>query len=131
MSFARLSKKPEILREIADNFGTDVEPEDKPAAIIKKLETDGVTWDMALASGVEGLDEVNEQLKAEEAAKREKAPKQLLRMMRENARFDIRGYTFTRDHPYGIVNQEDGEWIVQNVDGFRPATPGEIKEFYG
>lgn len=131
MSFARLSKKPQILHEIADAFGTEVPEEAKPAAIIKQLEEDGVTWEMAMASGIPGLEEVNAEIKAEEQKKRENAPKQLLRMMRENARFDIRGYTFTREHPYGIVNSDDAEWIVQNLEGFRPATPKEIQEYYG
>jgi hypothetical protein len=130
MSFARLSKKPEILLEIADNFGVDISPEAKPAAIIKALDDDGVTWDMALASGVQGLDAVDAAAKAEEKKRKDNAPKQVLRMMRENARFDVRGYTFTRDHPYGIVAGDDAEWIVANVEGFRPATPGEVKEFY-
>lgn len=130
MSFARLAKKPEILKEIADYFGTDVDEKAKAPTIIKALEEDGVTWEMATQSGIEGLAEINAELKKEEAERRANAPKTLVRMMRENARFDIRGYTFTRDNPFQIVSQEDADYLVSQAGGFRPATPKEAQEFY-
>lgn len=129
MSFARLAKKPEILKEIADFFGSDVDEKAKAPTIIKVLEDDGVTWEMAIQSGLPGLVEINEELKAEEAERRANAPKTLIRMMRENLRYDVRGYTFTRANPFQIVSQEDADYLVSQ-GGFRPATPKEAQEFY-
>jgi hypothetical protein len=129
MSFARLAKRPEILHEVAEFFGTTVDEKAKSPVIIKALEEDGVTWDMALQSGIEGLNEVNEELKQQEAEKRANAPKTLVRMTRENLRYDVRGYTFTRDNPFQIVSQEDADYLTSQ-GGFRPATPKEAQEFY-
>lgn len=130
MSFARLAKKPEVLKEIADYFGTEVDAAAKAPVIIKQLESDGVTWEMAMDSGVAGLAEVDAQLRKEEEERRANAPKQLVRMTRENARFDVRGVTFTRENPFAIVNNEDAEFIYSHLEGFRPATPKEAQEFY-
>lgn len=131
MSFSRLAKKPEVLKDIADYFGTEVDEKAKAPIIIKALEEDGVTWSMALQSGLPGLEEIDQELKKEEAKRRENSPKTLVRMMRENARFDIRGYTFTRENPFQIVTQDDADYLVSQAGGFRPASPKEAQEFYG
>lgn len=129
MSFARLAKRPEVLQEVASFFGTDVDEKAKAPTIIKALEDDGVTWTMALESGIEGLNEVNNELLLQEAERRANAPKTLIRMTRENLRYDVRGYSFTRDNPFQIVSQEDADYLTSQ-GGFRPATPKEAQEFY-
>lgn len=55
----------------------------------------------------------------------------LIKMSRENPRYDIRGYKFTKDHPFALVRSDDAEYIVSEVEGFGYATPREAKEFYG
>ncbi len=55
----------------------------------------------------------------------------LIKMDRENPTYQIRGYTFTGDHPFAIVDSENAEYIVSYVEGFRYATPKEAQEFYG
>ena len=51
-------------------------------------------------------------------------------MTRRNHSYEVRGYKFTRQHPFVPVTEEDAEWLVEKGGGFRPATNREIKEFY-
>lgn len=55
----------------------------------------------------------------------------LLKMNRDNPRYDVRGYKFTREHPFALVDSTNAEFIVENVEGFVYATPKEAREFYG
>lgn len=55
----------------------------------------------------------------------------LVKMTRDNPRFDTRGYTFTQTHPYALVDGSDLEYILTKEDGFRQALPSELQEFYG
>jgi hypothetical protein len=57
--------------------------------------------------------------------------KTLVKMVRENPTFQIRGYKFSQSHPYALVTQEDAEYLVENIEGFYYATPKEAAEFYG
>lgn len=55
----------------------------------------------------------------------------LLKMERENQRYDIRGYKFTRENPYVLVDADDADFIMSHEDGFKMASPREAKEYYG
>lgn len=55
----------------------------------------------------------------------------LLKMERENGRYDIRGHRFTRDNPFALVQIDDASYILENIEGFKQASPKEAKEFYG
>lgn len=55
----------------------------------------------------------------------------LVKMERANPRFDIRGYTFTKEHPYRGVRPEDADYLVRFVEGFRLAAPSEVNDYYG
>lgn len=57
--------------------------------------------------------------------------KYLLKMVRENELYQTRGYTFTVEHPYALVEAVDAQWILENEDGFRQAFPAELQDFYG
>jgi hypothetical protein len=132
MSFETLKK--EDLLKIADEFGTDVKPSDTKAVIIAALSEDGVTWEQAaqLDKQVAEKDaELREEKAVADAEAKANEAQALLRMMRENATFEIRGYRFTKTHPFAVVAESDAEWITDNVDGFRYATPREAQEFYG
>jgi hypothetical protein len=132
MSFETL-KKDDLLR-IAEEFGTDIKPTDTKAIIIAALNEDGVTWEQAAVfdQAVAERDEILKigKMIAEEDAKAAEA-KVLLKMNRANGSYEIRGYKFTRTHPYGIVAESDALWITDNIEGFRYATPREASEFYG
>ena len=133
MSFETL-KKDDLLR-IADDYGVDVKPNDTKAVIIAAFAEDGVTWD-DVAKLDKTVSEIDASIKEEEAvaAAEEKAaaPKTLLRMLRANGTYEIRGYRFTRQHPFALVAEDDAEFITENDPaGFRYATPKEAQAFYG
>jgi tRNA(Ser,Leu) C12 N-acetylase TAN1 len=132
MSFETLKK--EDLLKIAEEFGSDVKPSDTKAVIIATLNEDGVTWEQAaqLDKQVAEKDaELREERKAAQAEAKAQEEQALLRMMRENHTFEVRGYRFTKSHPFSVVSASDAEWIVDNVEGIRYATPREAQEFYG
>lgn len=54
----------------------------------------------------------------------------LIKMTRENVRFDVKGYTFTQEHPYALVQPDDVEHLLEREDGFRQAYPSELSDFY-
>ena len=54
----------------------------------------------------------------------------LVRMIRENFRYDIMGFTFTKEHPFVAMNQAKAQAIFDKEEGFRLATPAEVQEFY-
>jgi hypothetical protein len=54
----------------------------------------------------------------------------LIKMDRENPLYEIRGYRFTKEHPYQLVRPEHAETILREP-GFRVAYPSEAQEFYG
>lgn len=57
-------------------------------------------------------------------------PRILIKMERANGRYDILGYTFTKDHPFHNVRQSDAEYIVRTIEGFRLAMPSELSDYY-
>lgn len=129
MSFETL-KKDDLLR-IADEFGVDTKPTDTKAVIIAALAEDGVTWDQ-VASLDETVAERDSVLKAQAEEEKQGGTKQLLRMLRANSTYEIRGTKFTREHPFALVPEEDAEYITESdPEGFRYATPKEAAEYYG
>ena len=54
----------------------------------------------------------------------------LVRMTRNNFRYDIMGKTFTKEHPFVAMGKEDAQRIFDKEEGFRLATPAEVREFY-
>lgn len=129
MSFETLKK--EDLLKIADEYGVETKPTDTKAVIIAALAEDGVTWDdvAKVDTTVAALDAEIKEQKAEAKAA---GPKELLRMLRGNASYEIRGVRFTKQHPFALVPTEDAEFITENdPEGFRYATPKEAAEYYG
>lgn len=126
MSFETLKK--EDLLKIADDFGVDVKPNDTKAVIIAAFAEDGVSWD-DVAKMDDTVAEKDAEIKEEYSASQ---PKQLLKMLRANGTYEIRGYVFKREHPFALVGEDDAEFIVENdLSGFRYATPKEAQAFYG
>ena len=129
MSFETLKK--EDLLKIADEYGVDTKPTDTRAVIIAALAEDGVNWD-DVAKVDKTVAEQDAVIKEEKAVEKANGPKQLLKMLRGNGTYEIRGIKFTREHPFALVPEEDAEFIVENdANGFRYATPKEAAEYYG
>ena len=128
MSFESL-KKDELL-ELADKYGVDVKASDTKAVILAAFVEDGVTWEDTVKQD-DVVAEKDLELKAEAEEARIAEDTVLLKMTRANYVYEIRGYSFAKAHPFGLVAESDAEYIVENDEGFRYATPKEAAEFYG
>lgn len=60
----------------------------------------------------------------------EKSQKILIKMTRGNFHFEAYGYTFTREHPFALVDSKTAEAIVRDYEGFSPAMPSEAEDYY-
>jgi len=54
----------------------------------------------------------------------------LVRMTRNNFRYDIKGFTFTREHPFVAMSPDTAQQIFDQEEGFRLASPKEVQEYY-
>lgn len=128
--------------------------------IIEALKADGVTWELykeaypsvmdqpdvapedaikagPLAEETEEDDQSDddeepvEEDSTEASKKFSDKPKQVLvKMTRANGSYEIRGYTFTRQHPFLPVSEEDAIYLTENIKGFKIANPRELEEYY-
>jgi len=136
-------KKPELMA-VAKEFGTDFDEAWTKPEIIKAMEDDGVYWD-DYQRFVKTVDDENERLTEEtlgeashtpatdeaEEKEEEKGDRILIRMIRKNPTYDIRGARFTQAKPFAFLEEDDAEWVIENVEGFRIALPKEVRAFYG
>lgn len=129
MSFETLKK--EDLLKIADEYGVETKPTDTKAVIIGALAEDGVSWE-DVAKMDNTVAEKDAEIKQEKAVEKANGPKQLLKMLRANGTYEIRGIKFSKQHPFALVPEDDAEYIVESdPNGFRYATPKEAAEYYG
>jgi hypothetical protein len=133
MSFETL--KVTELKKIAEDFAVETDGLKNKADIIAALAEEGVTfavYEKTLKS-IEDEDVVeSEEILPKFDPKKDTAKDQLLvRMTRPNFRYDILGYTFTKEHPFVAMKEEDAQKIFDKEEGFRLATPKEVQDFYG
>ena len=128
MSFDTL--KLNELKQVADSFGIDLPAKTTKQSLILALQDEGITYDMyAKFSGAEQV-EVKMDDQPKKKAKLEKEKTILVRMDRMNPSYSTQGYTFTQEHPFIAMSEEDAQAIFDNETGFRPATPREAQDFY-
>ena len=128
MSFDTL--KTNELKKIAESFGIDLPEKATKQALISSLKDEGITYDMyAKFSGAEQV-ELDKPKKAAPKVKLDKSNTVLVRMDRENPSYSTHGYTFTQDHPFIAMLEDEAQRIFDTEIGFRPATPREAQEFY-
>lgn len=130
MSFETL--KVAELKKIAEDFAVDTEGLKNKADIIAALSEEGVTY--SIYAKTLNIEEVEAEMKEEKVLpkndKNQSKDNVLVRMTRANHRYDIMGYTFTKEHPFVAMNEEDAQKIFDVEEGFRLATPKEAQEFY-
>ena len=129
MSFDTL--KVAELKTIAEDFAVETEGLKNKKDIIAALAEEGVTYSV-YAKTLQTLEEAAEEVevlpKFDPKAQAEDTV--LVRMTRANFRYDIHGYTFTNDHPFVAMSEEDAQKIFDTEEGFRLATPKEVQDFY-
>jgi hypothetical protein len=132
MSFETL--KVAELKKIAEDFAVDAESLKNKADIIAALSEEGVTW-AVYQKTIKDLEDAEEDsddiLPRFDSKKEQIGDTVLVRMTRANFRYDILGHTFTKEHPFVAMNEEDAQSIFDIEEGFRLATPKEVQEYYG
>lgn len=135
MSFDTL--KIDELRQVADSFGVDLEDAKTKAEIVAVLAEEGVTFDMFKKFQDAEKEEIEDDFKEETVVPDIKSKKKksaeatiLVKMERKNFTYETHGYTFTYDHPFVAVSEKIAQEIFDNEEGFRPATPREVQEYY-
>ncbi len=126
MSFSTM--KVGQLKEVAEYFAVDLESAKTKNEIMAALEEEGVTFEM-YAKFTEAETETID-VPEKKAKKVASGDTVLVKMDRENARFEINGFTFTREHPFVAMSEEDADFIFSIEEGFRMATPREVQEYY-
>jgi len=142
MAFEDLTQKE--LVAVAEMFGTDIKPNASKVTIIKELSLDGVTFEAyqdlvkAVADEEPDLAELDETpldvVLVPVVPTPVVAPEpeyQVIKMTRNNLTYEISGYKFTKENPFALVKEADADYLTEHIEGFRPATGKEIREFYG
>ena len=131
MSFETL--KVSDLKKIAEDFGVDINNLKNKTDIIAALSEEGVTW-AVYQKTVETLEEETEDMSEQTIVRNEKKEQSgedvLVKMERDNFRYDILGFSFTKEHPFVAMSQDKAQQIFDKEDGFRLATPKEVQEYY-
>jgi len=97
------------------------------------LEEEGISYDMyAKLQKIEKVDiEIPEHEKKKREMKKLKPENSVLvKMERMNHSYQSMGYTFSQEHPFVAMPEDDAQRIFDTQDGFRLATPREAQEFY-
>ena len=132
MSFETL--KVSELKKIAEDFAVDATELKNKADVIAALAEEGVTFAVysKTLKSIEDEAEVEAQevLPKYDPNKDQPEDTVLVRMTRPNYRYDILGYTFTKEHPFIAMQETDAQKIFDVEEGFRLATPREAQEFY-
>jgi hypothetical protein len=130
MSFDTLKVKE--LKQIAENFAVDTEGLKNKADVIAALAEEGVTWSV-YQSTLKNIDDAKEEIEVlPKFDPNQEVDKDavLVRMTRNNYRYDVLGYTFTKDHPFVAMPSEKAQQIFDKEEGFRLASPREVQEYY-
>ena len=129
MSFDTL--KVAELKEIATEFAVDTEGLKNKKEVIAAMAEEGVTWDVYRKT-LQAIEEDTEEIEILPRLDAKSVPDNalLVRMTRDNFRYDIQGHTFTKDHPFVAMSEEDAQKIFDTEEGFRLATPKEVQDFY-
>ena len=130
MSFETL--KVSELKQIAEDFGVELTSQKNKQDIIAALAEEGVTWTVyeKTIKDIEDNTEEIEVLPRFNAKQELTEDMVLVKMTRDNFRYDIQGFTFTKEHPFIAMSPDKAQEIFDKEEGFRIATPREVQEYY-
>lgn len=149
------------LRDIAENeFAVDIDPTANEAEVLAALLENGVTFDQHLDNHPEfkAVEDTKVEAAPENEAPgvvtaaqmqtpavenddvkivvKEEVPlfsreEWLIKMVRANPLYEVRGHKFTQENPFALVTPADAEYLLTKEEGFRQATPSELQQYYG
>ena len=121
------------LKKIAEDFGVETEQSKNKTDVIAALAEEGVTW-AVYQKTIKDITEALEEAPTETVKfdHKKDLPKDtvLVRMTRDNYSYDTLGYTFTKDHPFVAMKEEEAQEVFDREEGFRLANPKEAQDFY-
>lgn len=79
---------------------------------------------------IEEFDEVVEEKSGAAERFSESKKTVLVKMTRANGTYQVRGYNFTREHPFLPVDEADVDFIIDVIGGFKIVSPKEAEEYY-
>jgi hypothetical protein len=121
------------LKEVAESFAVDHSESKNKAELLALLTEEGVTFEMYKEfAPTEDTEEVEEPVIEKKVSAKKKQEKEtvLIKMDRNNTLYETCGVEFTAEHPFAVVDIDTAQFIFNNEQGFRMATPYEIQEFY-
>lgn len=125
--------KKEDLVAVAEKFGVEINVHETKAVIIGHLVAEGVTPELVASfePGETPVVEDDAPVAPKFSPNEDPGEKVTVRMKRSNASFEARGYRFTREHPFALVDEDDAEYLINTLGGFQLATQTEIQKYYG
>jgi hypothetical protein len=119
------------LKEIATEFAVDTEGLKNKKDVIAAMAEEGVTYSVYQKT-IQAVEEATEEIEILPKFDPKAQPEDtvLVRMTRDNMRYDIIGHTFTKTHPFVAMSEDDAQKIFDTEEGFRLATPKEVQDFY-
>lgn len=114
------------VRWLVSEFGLDLKSRSKDELLEKMIGEEGITIEM-----MEDALKRREQGSSEEPTFTKKDPVVLIKMQRMNPTFSFRGYKFTKEHPFVLMNEPDANAIMMMESGFTRATVQEAEQYYG
>ena len=123
--------KLDELKSVAETFAVDYESAKNKADLVALLAEEGVSYEMYQKFiDAEKVDQEPRPNKSGTTGPDKSGNQVLVKMERRNPRYDIRGFTFTRENPFIVMSEKDAQDIFDSQSGFRLATPKEAQEFY-
>lgn len=113
-------------RWLVSEFGLDIKST-KTDELMEGMIEEGITFEMM----EDALKRRATKVVEEEPSFTKKDPVVLVKMQRMNPTFSFRGYKFTREHPFVLMNETDADAIMILESGFSRATVQEAEAYYG
>lgn len=123
MSLQQLKK--EELQKLAHKFEVQIDENTTKPELLTLLQEANITYSTYKKFFID-----SEEVTEEESNSFDTKPC-LLKMERQNGSFEAFGKRFTKEHPYVVMSEEDAQDIIDSFEGFRLASPGEAKAYYG
>ena len=127
------------LKKIAEEFGVDAPVKITKNKLIEIMQEEGVTYEI-----YSHFDKIEKDKQEQEAQEQEQqqvsyqtnyyqpqpARNTVVKMERLNPSYQVGRYTFTQQHPYVAMSEQEAQAIFNMETGFRLATPAEVQNFY-
>lgn len=122
------------LKAVADSFGVDLPTKVSKNEIVLLLEEEGISYQMYEQFSNVEKEEIKPEVGQPARLDLKKEEAILVKMDRENFSYQIgtsQGtVTFTKEHPFVALPASIAQEVFDLHQGFRPATPREVQDFY-